>query len=107
MMQKNKIILSFALTSLLMGLSTPTLASNDYDDDDRHYQQNRSLYISHDQAAQAAQNAVGGGYVNDVEFEHKLHRTYFDVEVRDNQGREYDVKIDAKTGKVISKHLDD
>lgn len=61
------------------------------------------VMISVQQAKQIALQAVGGGWVTDIELENKRSANpYYDVEVRDNRGREYDVKINATTGAVIS-----
>lgn len=83
-------------------IATPALADDDY----RHYEQNRGQYISHDQAAEAALKAVGkNGRVMEVEFDHDWNGDHFDVEVL-AEGREYDVIVEAKTGKVLSSRLD-
>ncbi|MDO4777067.1 MAG: PepSY domain-containing protein [Cardiobacteriaceae bacterium] len=96
-LKKNLLALMAAAT-----IATPALADDDY----RYYEQNRSQYISHDQAAEAALKAVGkNGRVMEVEFDHDWHGDHFDVEVL-AEGREYDVIVDAKTGKVLSSRLD-
>ncbi|MBQ7626131.1 MAG: PepSY domain-containing protein [Rhodocyclaceae bacterium] len=62
-----------------------------------------TVMISVQQAKQIALQAVGGGWVTDIELENKRSANpYYDVEVRDNRGREYEVKINATTGAVIS-----
>ena len=92
------------MTATLMAVAAPAMA----DDDDHHYRQNSSQYITHEQASKAAVSAVGSGYAKEVDFEYKPHRgsAYFDVEVQTNTGPEYKVIVDAKTGKVLSKHID-
>ena len=75
------------------------------DDDQRYYEQHRSDFITFDKAAEIATQAVAGT-VTEVEFGHDYHSDHFDVEVRSNDGNKYDVKIDAKTGKVLSQHID-
>lgn len=93
-----------ALMLAMAAATTPVLADNDH----LYYEQNRSQYITYEKASQIATEATGGGQVTDIEFDRSLSQAdHFDVEVRKPNGQEYDVKIDAKTGKVISKHLDD
>ncbi|MDO5058710.1 MAG: PepSY domain-containing protein [Neisseria sp.] len=76
------------------------------DSDMRYYEQHRSELISHEQAAKAALAAVGGGQVKDVDFEYEHGMAVFEVEIRKNHA-DWDVRIDAKTGKVLSQRLDD
>lgn len=95
----NKILLSLTLAA---GVSAPALADDDY----RYYEQNRSQFISHERAAEIANEAVGGGRVTDVEFDRDYSGDHFEVEVIGKDGREYDVIIDAKSGKVLSKRID-
>ena len=92
------------MTVGLMAVATPAIADND----DYHYRQNSSQYITYEQAAKTAVNAVGNGYAKEVDFEYKPHlgKAYFEVEVRTNTGPEYKVIVDAKTGNVLNKHID-
>lgn len=87
--------------AFLMAFSAPAMADND----EYYYQQNSSQFISYEQAAQAAQARVKGGRVQDVEFEHGYRGAYFEVEVL-GAGGEYDVVVDAKSGKVLSVRRD-
>ena len=47
--------------------------------------------------------------MKDVEFEYHdfSKKEYFDVEVIDKKGQEFDVRLDARTGKVIRVKRDD
>ena len=87
----------------LLALSAPAFADNDQ----WHYEKNRSQYISFDKAAEIAAQAVKKGRVKDVEFDKDWKGDHFDVEVFDENGQEYEVIIDAKTGKVLSNRRDD
>lgn len=94
--------LAALFTTLMMTAAAPAFA--DYDD--YLYQKNQSQYISHEQAAQAAVAQVTGGQAGDVDFEYNPWRgAHFDVEVYGQNG-EYDVVVDAKTGKVLSVRRD-
>jgi len=65
----------------------------------------RSPEIGADKARELAEKAVGG-QAGKVELEREWGKTYYDVDVyRDH--REYDVHIDAYTGKTLKSSLDD
>lgn len=94
---------SALLAVAAFGVAAPAFADSDY----RYYEQNRAQYISHDQAAKAALAHLGGGEVGEVEFDHDSFGTdHFDVEVY-FRGMEYKVKVNAKTGKVLTSRIDD
>ena len=99
MTKLNKTLLALALAT---GISAPALADDDY----RYYEQNRSQFISHERAAEIASEAVGGGRVTDVEFDRDFSGDHFEVEVISKDGHEYDVILDAKSGKVLAKKID-
>ncbi|MDO4222626.1 MAG: PepSY domain-containing protein [Acinetobacter sp.] len=62
--------------------------------------------ISAQQAASIAAKQVGGK-VTDVDYERRsVGASYYDVEVRKSNGQKYDVRVNAKTGKVMSSRLD-
>lgn len=66
-------------------------------------------YISYEKAREIAVNQVGGNIrVDDVELDrNRRHGVYYEVELQKGL-LEYSVKVDAKTGKVLSvqKELD-
>ena len=89
------LLLAFAITA-------PVRA----DSDERYYQQHRQQFISYQEAAQIALAAFEATYgkagrIDEVEFEHEFYGDYFEVEIKDGTGREYEVHVDAKTGKVV------
>ncbi|MBR4737807.1 MAG: PepSY domain-containing protein [Rhodocyclaceae bacterium] len=63
---------------------------------------NAAVKISVEQAKQIALRKVGSGRVTEIELERKGATYYYDVEVKDNRGREYEVKINATTGAILS-----
>lgn len=97
---RRNVLIALALAA---GFSAPAFAGDDY----RYYEKNRSQFISHERAAEIAQEAVGGGRAIDVEFDRDFSGDHFEVEVIAADGRDYDVVIDAKSGKVLSKRIDD
>ena len=66
-----------------------------------NHQQN-TQYISREQALNVALEKIGGGIVDDVDFEYSRRwGAYYEVEIyKDNW--EYEVKVDAVSGKVLS-----
>lgn len=87
-----------------VALTTTPIALADDDDDRRIYQQNKAQYISKQKATQIAKNRVKNSHVKKVEFDHDDGIATYKVELRTKSGVEYDVKINAKTGKII--HVD-
>lgn len=102
MMKKVNVIYATLLASMGMAVAMPAWAV----DDDLYYQQHKQQFITHDKAAEIAINTVPDGIVEEVEFEKKRNGEFFDVELRDAQGQEYQVRIDAKSGKVIYSRRD-
>ena len=90
--------------AVFAAISAPALANGDY----LHYEKNRASYITHEKAAQIAVAKVGGGQATNVEFDRSRNKPdHFDVDVRTANGQKYEVKVDAKTGAVLSSKLDD
>jgi uncharacterized membrane protein YkoI len=48
-----------------------------------------------------------GAKVEDTELEEEYGRLVYQVELRDAQGVQWDVELDAKTGAVLKDHQDD
>lgn len=61
--------------------------------------------VTASQAAAIAEKRIGG-IATDVDYERDRRGDYYDVEVRKSNGEEWDVRIDARTGKVIRTRLD-
>ena len=59
-------------------------------------------YISKAQAEQIALNAVGGGKVLLARLEKNDNPPVWSIDVRATNGKEYEVKVDAYTGKVLA-----
>ena len=62
--------------------------------------------ISLEQAIAIAEKNISGGKVKDVELDYEWGRMVYEMEVMAPGWREYDVVIDATTGKVLSSRLD-
>lgn len=105
-----KILVSAALMFSMLGMAGITFADDDYDERKTHkttkVNYEKTAKISREKAAEIAQKAVGG-IVTDVDFESShTGKHYYDVEVKKGN-QEYDVRIDANTGKVLRQRLDD
>ena len=48
-----------------------------------------------------------GGKIEDTELEHQHGRYVYQVELRDAQGVQWDVELDASNGQVLQEHRDD
>lgn len=67
--------------------------------------QDNNINISYGRARSIALKSVGGGHVTDIERDWSYGKYVYDVEVHKGY-REYTVKISAKTGKVLAKHVE-
>ncbi|MGE8498134.1 MAG: PepSY domain-containing protein [Pseudomonas sp.] len=56
-------------------------------------------------AAALAQHA--GGTIGDTELEEEYGRYIYQVEVRDQQGLQWDLELDATNGQILKNHRDD
>ena len=115
---KFKHTLIAALSAFALLAAVPAFADDDdwYDDDgyrprySQSYKAKRSKYahgryISYAQARRAALARIGGR-VKDIDFDRDDGYPHYDVEII-KRGREYNVKVDARTGRVVSVRRDD
>ena len=66
-----------------------------------------SGYISRAKAVDIAKARVGGGKVDNVDFERsRRHGAYYEIDIENRKG-DYEVRVNAQTGKVISVQRDD
>lgn len=93
--------------SALVATSTLTAVPAFADDDHAELAAQQVAKVSADQAKAIAIKAVGGGVVVDIDFDTSTRYKggYYDVEVQ-NGATKYDIKVDANTGKVIKKKID-
>lgn len=96
----------FTLACLLSAVfvAPVAMADDDYDDDDRHRRtqvQNKGNYISAQKAGQIARSQVKNSRIKSIDFDHDgRYGAVYEVELYAGHS-EYDVKVNAKTGKVI------
>ena len=68
---------------------------------------NSGGYISRAKAVSIAKARVGGGKVDNVDFERSSHHgAYYEIDIENRKG-DYEVRVNAQTGKVISVQRDD
>lgn len=116
---KFKHTLIAALSAFALLAAAPAFADDDdwYDDDDYRPRYSQSYrykakksrytsgrYISYAQARRAAVARIGGR-VKDIDFDRDDGYPHYDVEII-KHGREYNVKVDARTGRVVSTRRD-
>lgn len=94
----------FATLALMM--SGVAIADDDYDDDryEQRVQTKRVTKISVQKAKNTAIKAVGGGRVTSIDYDDD-GRPHYDIDVV-KKSVKYEVKIDARTGKVLRKKID-
>ncbi|MCM6778376.1 PepSY domain-containing protein [Nocardia sp. CDC159] len=63
--------------------------------------------VSTQQAEDAARQAVPGATVEGTDLDHDHGATVWEVDVRNQQGVEYEVRVDAGNGTVLSVEQDD
>lgn len=80
---------SLSAALILSAAATPALAAK---------------YITSQQAVAAAKAAVKGK-VTDVDFDRDSRRPHYDVDIVSNR-KKYELKVDARTGKVYQKRVD-
>ena len=86
------------LTSLILSLGITALPA---------HAKGNGGYISRAKAVAIAKARVGGGKVDNVDFERsRRHGAYYEVDIENRKG-EYEVRVNAQTGKVISVQRDD
>ncbi len=96
-MKKIGILFSAILTALAVAV-TPAAAAGKKGG----YEHRQARYIGVAKAKQIAVKRIGGGRVGDVDFERgRKGRGYYNIEVK-RGGNEYDVLVDARTGRVLS-----
>ena len=110
-MHKNTRTSSFLIISLLSGLlmaSQPALADDDEENPAKIAEMAKAFGLISLEEAQTKALAEKPGMVKEVELERRKFRSGWDyeVEILDANGAEWEVYIDAKTGKVNGVHRD-
>ena len=95
----------FTMTAVATGIVLGSMGGAAYaDDDDRH---RANAKISKERAVSIAEGQVKGGRAIYTDFERVDGRSYYEIDVRGSNKRTYEIKVDANSGKVISRKIDD
>lgn len=101
----NKLTALFAITALT---ATAGLAqARDLGPDEALKLRDAGTIQSFEKLNEAALAKHSGGKVEETELEEEYGRYVYQVEVRDAQGVQWDVELDAATGQILKDHRDD
>ncbi|HEY5602965.1 MAG TPA: PepSY domain-containing protein [Gammaproteobacteria bacterium] len=98
----NKLKLSIVLCLMLQS----AWAGKDIDQDDAKALRQQGVILPLEQILQTAQR-LHPGRVIEVELEKKRGRYVYEVEIADNNGQVWELKIDAGDATLLSKELND
>lgn len=107
MFDLKKLMAALAIAVTTLTIAPAALADDDDDDRPRVYQKHQVKYISQQRAVQIAKQRVKNSHVKRVKLDRDDGVANYKVELRTRSGVEYDVKINARTGKVIYVDRDD
>ena len=94
-----------AVTAVLGGIASQAFA--DVRIDEAVKLQQAGTIKSFDVLNEAALKQHPGATIIDTELEDSYGKYVYEVELRDAQGKEWDVDVDATTGEVLRSHQDD
>lgn len=99
------------LAALMAAASLSLVAGVAHADDDRHMMDaprsaQTGARISMERAIAIAQKHVPNGRVKKAELDREQGRLVYEVDIVTRDRKEYDVKVDAHTGQVISSRVD-
>ncbi|MBC9249578.1 peptidase [Pseudomonas alcaligenes] len=101
----NKLTALFAITALT---ATAGIAqARDLGPDEALKLRDAGTIQSFEKLNEAALAKHPGGKVEETELEEEYGRYVYQVEVRDAQGVQWDVELDAATGQILKDHRDD
>ncbi len=101
---RGRTLLAAALAPMLVAASTAALA-------DLSYAEARKLreggqVLPEDRVVELV-NKARPGEITSLELDRDVGRLVYEVEVRDAQGQEWDLELDAATGEVLGEQRDD
>lgn len=98
------------IAALIAAASLATVAGVAHADDDHVLEAPRTSQsaprISMERAIAIAQKKVPGGRVKKAERDVEMGRLVYEVEIVTRDRKEYDIKVDAHTGKIISSRME-
>lgn len=99
--------LTACLTAAALSLSAGAALADDIGPDEAVRLQQAGTIQSFEKLNQAAVAKHPGTQVNETELEEEHGRYIYQVELRDAQGQQWDLDLDASTGEVLKDERDD
>lgn len=90
----------------LMALSTGLAHARDLNDDEARKLQDAGTILSFEKLNAIALAEHPGATLTATELEEEYGRYIYQVDMRDTQGIDWDLEVDAITGKVLKNHQD-
>ena len=106
-MRRSTRILTIGTAAAIVAIGGTTAALAADHDDDTPSARATPPAVSLDTAEHTARAAVPGTRVTEAEIEHEHGRTVWEVELTAEAGKQYDITLDATTGKILSQTRDD
>lgn len=100
---------SKTIAALIAALGLSAAAGMAHADDDHRMRPaaQAGARISMDRAIAIAQKQVpGGGRVKKAELDRERGRLVYEIEIVTRERKEYDIKVDAQTGKIVSRRVE-
>jgi uncharacterized membrane protein YkoI len=101
----NKLTSLFAITTLTV--TAGIAQARDLGPDEALKLRDAGTIQSFEKLNAAALAKYPGGKIEDTELEQQHGRYVYQVEVRDAQGVQWDVEVDASNGQILKEHRDD
>lgn len=99
--------LTLSLTLATLALGSSLAHARDIGPDEALRLRDAGTIMSFEKLNQAALAKHPGATVEDTELEEEYGRHVYEVELRDPQGVEWNLKLDAATGELLKNHQDD
>lgn len=97
---------ALAIASLLSVTSVAAVQARDLGPDEALRLRDAGTIQSFEKLNQTALAEHPGAKITDTELEEEYGRYIYQVELRDAQGVEWDIEIDAVSGKILKHHQD-
>jgi uncharacterized membrane protein YkoI len=98
--------LTILLTALTLALTANAALARDIDAAEAQRLQNAGTIQSLDKLNEAAVATHPGATITDTELDNEYGKYVYQVELRDTQGVDWDLELDAVTGQVYKNHQD-
>ncbi|EJL02886.1 MULTISPECIES: PepSY domain-containing protein [Pseudomonas] len=100
----NRLTALFIATLMVIG--TGAAHARDLNEDEARKLQDAGTILSYEKLNAAALAEHPGATLTDTELDEEYGKYIYQVDLRDTQGIDWDVEVDAVTGKVLKNHQD-